>query len=156
VTAHLDTVDPAEELALSGFLTAARNTLDALGCDVVLRAFHPLSVPALHLDDRDSRHEQARAEAEEGADDLWSGILGSLRGGAPRARLVLNHLNPLVRRISSLTDPELVGTAAESLYGQALLMARRPLRPADSALLNRAFIGLLEWATHGTAEGEGA
>jgi molecular chaperone HtpG len=156
VTAHLDTVDPAEELALSGFLTAARNRLDALGCDVVLRSFHPLSVPALHLDDRDSRHEQARAEAEEDADDLWSDILGSLRGGAPRARLVLNHLNPLVRRISSLTDPELVGTAAESLYGQALLMARRPLRPADSALLNRAFIGLLEWATHGTAEGEGA
>jgi molecular chaperone HtpG len=149
VTAHLDAVDPAEELALSGFLAAARAKLDPLGCDVVLRAFHPLSVPALHLDDRAARHEQARAEAEEQADDLWAGILGSLRGSAPRARLVLNHLNPLIRRISSLTEPELIGTATESLYGQALLMAQRPLRPADSALLNRAFIGLLEWATHG-------
>ncbi|WP_320774228.1 HSP90 family protein [Streptomyces sp. CRN 30] len=148
VTAHLDAVDPAEELALSGFLAAARARLDPLGCDVALRAFHPLSVPALHLDDRAARHEQARAEAEEGADDLWAGILGSLRGSAPRARLVLNHLNPLVRRIGSLGDPELIGTATESLYGQALLMAQRPLRPADSALLNRAFIGLLEWATH--------
>lgn len=154
VTAHLDTVDGAEELALSGFLAAARGALDPLGCDVVLRAFHPLSVPALHLDDRQARHEQARAEAEEEADELWAGILGSLRDGAPRARLVLNHLNPLVRRISSLGDPQLVGTAVESLYGQALLMAQRPLRPADTALLNRAFIGLLEWATHdGTAEG---
>ncbi|MBQ1092349.1 HSP90 family protein [Streptomyces sp. B93] len=149
VTAHLDTVDPAEELALSGFLAAARAALDPLGCDVALRAFHPLSVPALHLDDRAARHEQARAEAEERADDLWAGILGSLRGSAPRARLVLNHLNPLVRKVSSLGDRELIGTATESLYGQALLMAQRPLRPADSALLNRAFIGLLEWATHG-------
>ncbi|MYX31603.1 HSP90 family protein [Streptomyces sp. SID8381] len=149
VTAHLDAVDPAEELALAGFLAAARARLDPLGCDVVLRAFHPLSVPALHLDDRSARHERARAEAEEQADDLWAGILGSLRGGAPRARLVLNHLNPLIRRIGSLTDGELIGTATESLYGQALLMAQRPLRPADSALLNRAFIGLLEWATHG-------
>ncbi|MFJ7901680.1 HSP90 family protein [Streptomyces sp. NPDC096198] len=148
VTAHLDAVDPAEELALSGFLGAARAALDPLGCDVVLRAFHPLTVPALHLDDRAARHEQARAEAEEQADDLWTGILGSLRGGAPRARLVLNHLNPLIRRIGSLRDPELIGTATESLYGQALLMAQRPLRPADSALLNRAFIGLLAWATH--------
>ncbi len=43
VTAHLDAVDPAEELALSGFLMAARAKLDPLGCDVVLRAFHPLS-----------------------------------------------------------------------------------------------------------------
>ncbi|MYX47570.1 HSP90 family protein, partial [Streptomyces sp. SID89] len=107
------------------------------------------SVPALHLDDRSARHERARAEAEQQADDLWAGILGSLRGGAPRARLVLNHLNPLIRRIGSLADGELIGTATESLYGQALLMAQRPLRPADSALLNRAFIGLLEWATHG-------
>ncbi|MFJ2813979.1 HSP90 family protein [Streptomyces sp. NPDC087294] len=149
VTAHLDGVDGAEELALAGFLAAARARLDPLGCDVVLRAFHPLSVPALHLDDRAARHEQARAAAEEQADDLWAGILGSLRGSMPRARLVLNHLNPLIRRISSLSDPELIGTATESLYGQALLMAQRPLRPADTALLNRAFIGLLEWATHG-------
>ncbi|GAA2279768.1 molecular chaperone HtpG [Streptomyces ruber] len=153
VTAHLDLVDPAEELALAGFLSAARAALDPLGCDVVLRAFHPLSVPALHLDDRAARHEQARAEAEEQADDLWAGILGSLRGSAPRARLVLNHLNPLIRKVGSLKDPELIGTATESLYGQALLMAQRPLRPADSALLNRAFIGLLEWATH-TESGE--
>ncbi|WP_328433932.1 HSP90 family protein [Streptomyces sp. NBC_00425] len=148
VTAHLDTVASADEPALSGFLAAARAKLDPLGCDVVLRSFHPLSVPALHLDDRAARHEQARADAEEQADDLWAGILGSLRGSAPRARLVLNHLNPLIRRISSLRDPELIGTATESLYGQALLMAQRPLRPADSALLNRSFIGLLEWATH--------
>ncbi|MFI0808345.1 HSP90 family protein [Streptomyces echinatus] len=153
VTAHLDAVDPGEELALSGFLAAARDRLDPLGCDVVLRAFHPLTVPALHLDDRAARHEQARAAAEEQADDLWAGILGSLRGSAPRARLVLNHLNPLVRRIGALGDPELIGTATESLYGQALLMAQRPLRPADSALLNRAFIGLLEWATHGEGHG---
>ncbi|MFY4718421.1 HSP90 family protein [Streptomyces sp. LaBMicrA B280] len=152
VTAHLDGVDPGVELLLTGFLAAARAKLDPLGCDVVLRAFHPLSVPALHLDDRAARHEQARADAEEQADDLWAGILGSLRGGAPRARLVLNHLNPLVRRLSSLDDAELIGTAVESLYGQALLTAQRPLRPADSALLNRAFIDLLEWATRGTAD----
>jgi molecular chaperone HtpG len=119
---------------------------------VVLRAFHPLTVPALHLDDRAARHEQARAEEEARADDLWAGILGSLRGSAPRARLVLNHLNPLIRRIGSL-DGELAGTATEALYGQALLMAQRPLRPADSALLNRAFMGLLEWATHDQENG---
>ncbi|WP_202453969.1 MULTISPECIES: HSP90 family protein [unclassified Streptomyces] len=146
VTAHLDAVDPAEELALGPFLAAARARLDPLGCDVVVRAFHPVTTPALHLDDRSVRHERARAEAEARADDLWAGILGSLRGSAPRARLVLNQLNPLIRRIGSLDTPELAATATEALYGQALLMAQRPLRPADSALLNRAFMGLLEWA----------
>lgn len=152
VTAHLDPVDPAEELALAGFLGAARGKLDPLGCDVVLRTFHPVSVPALHLDDRSARQERNRAEeadrAEERGDDLWAGIIGSLRGSAPRAQLVLNHHNPLVRKVARIDGPELVGTVAEALYGQALLMAQRPLRPADSALLNRAFLDLLQWATH--------
>jgi molecular chaperone HtpG len=33
-------------------------------------------------------------------------------------------------------------------------MAQRPLRPADAALLNRAFLGLLQWAAQ-TADGPG-
>ncbi|BDM69235.1 molecular chaperone HtpG [Streptomyces nigrescens] len=154
VAAHLDPVEPAEELAVSGFLGAARGKLDPLGVDVVLRTFHPVSVPALHLDDRSARQERARAEEEAQADDLWAGILGSLRGSQPRARLVLNHHNPLVRSIARIEDRELAGTAAEALYGQALLMAQRPLRPADSALLNRAFLELLRWATHSDGQEE--
>ncbi|MFE4170945.1 HSP90 family protein [Streptomyces sp. NPDC056909] len=151
VTAHLDPVEPRQELALASFLATARTRLDPLGCDVALRSFQPVTVPALFLDDRAARHERDRAAAEESADSLWTGILGALRGSAPRARLVLNHNNPLVRRIAAISDAELAGTAVESLYGQALLMAQRPLRPADTSLLNRAFLGLLEWATHPVA-----
>ncbi|WP_405424199.1 HSP90 family protein [Streptomyces erythrochromogenes] len=151
VTERLDPVPTAAELALAPFLATARTRLEAQSCDVVLRAFHPVTVPALYLDDRQARQERDRTTAMESADSLWSGILGALRGSAPRARLVLNHNNPLIRRISGLQDEALTGTAVESLYGQALLMSQRPLRPADSALLNRAFLGLLEWATHTTA-----
>ncbi|MGW6570633.1 HSP90 family protein [Streptomyces sp. NPDC054945] len=148
VTERLDPVPTATELALAPFLATARTRLEAQGCDVVLRAFQPVSVPALYLDDRQARQERDRTAALESADSLWSGILGALRGSAPRARLVLNHNNPLIRRIAALPDEALTGTAVESLYGQALLMSQRPLRPADSTLLNRAFLGLLEWATH--------
>ncbi|MEV7613170.1 HSP90 family protein [Streptomyces sp. NPDC089799] len=148
VTDRLDQVPTSAELALAPFLATARTRLEAQSCDVVLRAFQPVSVPALYLDDRQARQERDRATAEENADSLWSGILGALRGSGPRARLVLNHNNPMVRRIAQLPDEALTATAVESLYGQALLMSQRPLRPADSTLLNRAFLGLLEWATH--------
>ncbi|MER8045409.1 HSP90 family protein, partial [Streptomyces sp. NPDC094032] len=110
VADRLDAVAPAHERALTGFLSLARTTLDALGCDVALRAFRPVTLPALLLD----------------------------------GRLVLNHHSPLVRRIAALDDPTLTATAVEALYGQALLMAQRPLRPADNALLNRTFLGLLD------------
>ncbi|MFF0449319.1 HSP90 family protein [Streptomyces sp. NPDC004609] len=151
VTERLDPVSTTAELALASFLATARTRLDPHSCDVALRAFQPVTVPALFLDDRQARHERDRASAQESADSLWNDLLGSLRGSAPRARLVLNHNNPLIRRIASLPDPELTATAVEALYGQALLMSQRPLRPADSTLLNRAFLGLLEWATHSAA-----
>ncbi|HSA51292.1 MAG TPA: HSP90 family protein [Yinghuangia sp.] len=155
VTAHLDPVDPSVELAAGAFLTLARGVLDPLSCEASLRAFHPVSVPALLLDGRDEQGERKRAQSEADAaaagDTLWAGILGALRGDAPRARLVLNHLNPLVRRIIAVGDADLVRTTVEGLYGQALLLSRRPLTTAESALLNRSFLGLLERAVHDNA-----
>lgn len=149
VTAHLDAVEPAAELAAAAFLHTAREVLAQFDCDVALRAFHPVSAPALLLDNREARHERTRGELAGSADGLWSDILGSLRSPqAPRAQLVLNHLNPLVRRAASVTGRDLAVTAVEALYGQALLMTRRPLRASESALLNRAFIGLLDHAMH--------
>jgi len=146
VTTALDPADAAAELALAGLLATARATLDPLDCDVILRAFHPVSVSALHLDSRGARNERARAEVTAEADDLWAEILGALKSSAPRAQLVLNHNSPVVRALARVTDPALLATAVESLYGQALLMTHRPLRPADAALLNRAFGELLSRA----------
>ncbi|MEE4542752.1 HSP90 family protein [Streptomyces sp. V4-01] len=148
VAAHLDAVEPGAELAAAGFLHIAREVVAQFDCDVVLRSFHPVSAPALLLDNREARHERSRSELADSADGLWADILGSLRAQAPRAQLVLNHLNPLVRRAASITERGLAVTAVEALYGQALLMTRRPLRATESALLNRAFIGLLDHAMH--------
>jgi molecular chaperone HtpG len=147
VVANLDPVSAEQELALAGFLGVARARLDGLDCDVVLRAFHPVTVPALYLDSGDARRERARAQAEAEADDLWSDILSTLRSTAPRAQLVLNYHNPVIRHVASLANEELAGTAVEAIYGQALLMTHRPLRPVDTALLNRAFGALLSWAS---------
>ncbi|MEU4342797.1 HSP90 family protein [Nocardia sp. NPDC023852] len=156
ITAALDPVDPAEELAFTPVLGLARTVLDPLSCDVILRAFHPVSVPALYLDGRAARNERTRTETVEDADELWTEILGALEAAAPRARLVLNYHSPIVRRLTRIEDPGFLKTAVESLYGQALLMTHRPLRAADTALLNRAFGEFLGWATqHAAGRGEG-
>jgi molecular chaperone HtpG len=148
LTARLDGVPPAAEHALAPFLDRARKVLGRLRCDVVLRAFDPISLPGLYLDDREAAHERRRADVAEAADDLWGGILTSLERDTPRAQLVLNHRNALVRRVGALDDDDLVALAVESLYVQSLLMAHQPLQPADVAALNRSFTGLLDWATH--------
>ncbi|MFE4632928.1 HSP90 family protein [Streptomyces sp. NPDC056773] len=148
VTAHLDAVDPSAELRAAAFLAVARETVGVHDCDVLLRDFQPVTASALLLDNREARHERTRSSLAADSDGVWADILGSLRNETPRAQLVLNHLNPLVRQAITIAERGLAVTTAEALYGQALLLSRRPLRASESALLNRAFIGLLTHAMH--------
>jgi molecular chaperone HtpG len=57
----------------------------------------------------------------------------------------------LVRRVTVLPEPALIAVSVEALYGQALLLGYHPIRPADAALLNRSFLGLLDRAVPGGA-----
>ncbi|HEX6967787.1 MAG TPA: HSP90 family protein [Micromonosporaceae bacterium] len=151
LSTRFDGLDPGVELALRPFVAAAQRALDRLGCEVVLRAYDPVALPALYLVSRAAAFHEQLESSRERADEVWAGVLDAIaRSGPPeRPQLVLNHRNPLVRRISKLTDPELIGLAVEALYGQALLLGYHPIRPADAALLNNSFLGLLGRAVPG-------
>ncbi|WP_410675625.1 HSP90 family protein [Amycolatopsis sp. cmx-4-68] len=141
------TLDSATALATRPFVAAAQRHLDRLGCEVVLREFEPASLPVLYLLDRAAAFAGELRATKQQVDELWAGVLSAFEKPADdRPQLVLNHRNPLVRRICLLGDDTLRGLAVESLYGQALLFGRHPIRPADAALLNRSFLGLLEQA----------
>ncbi|TYK43228.1 HSP90 family protein [Actinomadura decatromicini] len=162
LTTTFGVLDPATELALRPFIAAAQRAVERLGCEVVVREFDPASLPALFLTSRDAQFREELKRAREEADELWADVLGAVgaSAGVERPQLVLNYRNPLARRVTSLGDgdtgggaetthrTELVELAVQALYGQALLLGHHPLRPADTAVLNRSFIGLLEWAVH--------
>ncbi len=148
LAARFEAVDPGVELSLRPFLAAAQRALDPLGCEAVLRAFEPSRLPALYLVDRAAAFQQELRATKERADPLWADVLSALDSGArdTRPQLMLNYRNPLVRRVCMLSDPALARVAVEALYGQALLLGYHPIRPADAALLNRSFLGLLDQA----------
>ncbi len=84
---------------------------------MVLRDFDPAALPALYLTSRAARHDAQAKEAAEGAGEMWADVLGALdAGGGEKPQLVLNHRNPLVRRVTQLSDPALAATAVEALY----------------------------------------
>ena len=147
-------LDTETELRLRPFLAAAQRRLDRLGCEVVIRAFDPATTPALYLISRAAAFHDEFTASRGAADDLWGGVLDALAQVAPaeRPQLVLNHRNPMVRRVVALADPELAGLAVESLYGQALMLGHHPIRPADAALLTNSFLGLLNRAVPNTEE----
>jgi molecular chaperone HtpG len=148
---RFDALDPGIELSLRPFLAAAQRAMDPLGCEVVLRSYEPAGTAATYLIDRDTAFRGELQRTRDQADPLWAGVLDAIDRGARdvRPQLVLNYRNPLVRRLTLLVQPELIGVSVEALYGQALLLGYHPIRPADAALLNRSFLGLLERAIPG-------
>ncbi|GAA1269579.1 HSP90 family protein [Saccharothrix xinjiangensis] len=148
VLAALDDPDPELERALLARLDQAREVLERHDCEAVPRDFDPGSLPALLVTNAEAERRRDAQQAGEDADPLWAELLGSLVESASGAaqRLVLNCRNPLVRRLTQLTDPALVELTVESLYVHALLQARRPMRPKDTAALNRSFLDLLDRA----------
>jgi molecular chaperone HtpG len=147
LSTSFDSLDPDTELQLRPFVQLAQDALDSVGCEVVVRAFEPASLPALYLVDRSAQFASELRATRDRADALWSEVLGALdTHDDSRPQLVLNHRSPLVRRMASLGDRELAQLAVEGLYGHALMLGYHPISPADSALVNRSFLGLLDQA----------
>jgi molecular chaperone HtpG len=144
---HFEAPDPQTQLRLQPLVSAATDVLDPLHCAVLPRAFEPATLPALYLVGRQAIQAEEMREARAASTGLWSEVLSTVDEGLPdRPQLVLNLRSPVVRRMMELPDPRLAGLAVQALYGQALLHGHHPLRPQDSALLNRSFVGLLDWA----------
>ncbi|GGJ74612.1 molecular chaperone HtpG [Pilimelia anulata] len=152
---RFDGLAPGLELTLTDFLAAAGRGLEPVGCEVVLRAFDPVSLPALYLASRSALFHGELTATRERVDDAWAGVLDAIAAATPadRPQLVLNYRNPLVRRVTGLADPELAATAVQGLYGQALLLGHHPIRPAEAALMNGSFLGLIDRAV-ATQDGE--
>ncbi|WP_432942234.1 HSP90 family protein [Kribbella sp. CA-253562] len=147
LSTSFDSLDPQTELELRPFVQLAQEALDSVGCEVVVRAFDPASLSAIYLVDRSAQFASELRATRERTDALWSEVLGALdTHDDSRPQLVLNHRSPLVRRMAALADPELAKLAVEGLYGHALMLGYHPIGPADSALVNRSFLGLLDQA----------
>ncbi|MEU0096636.1 HSP90 family protein [Kribbella sp. NPDC006257] len=147
LSTSFDSLAPETELELRPFVRLAQEALDAVGCEVVVRAFDPAGLPAIYLVDRSAQFAAELRSTKSKADALWSEVLGALdTHDDSRPQLVLNHRSPLVRRMAGLVDPELARLAVEGLYGHALMLGYHPISPADSALVNRSFLGLLDQA----------
>ena len=148
LTTRFQALDLSDELALQPFVQAAQRAMDRLGCEVVIRSFEPASLASLYLVDREVAFRGELRATKDRADPLWADVLSALDSAARdvRPQLVLNFRSPLVQRVAALGDPDLVGLAVDALYGQSLLLGYHPIRPADAALLNRSFLGLLDRA----------
>jgi molecular chaperone HtpG len=138
----LDERDEAFEL-----VRLADEVLAPYQCAVELKKFFPEGLPALYSTDPDAGLYRSLDEAKEVSNPLWSSVLEHLAGpsAGPHARLFLNYLNPMIRRMARVRDPALLRRTVEMLYIQSLLLGHQPLNTRELTLLNEGLIGLIEW-----------
>lgn len=117
----------------------ATQALRGFGLEVQIKKFLPADLPALHADDEQAAFHRDLQRAREGADDLFGSVLDGLGQALPPSTptLYLNLHNPVIVRLLDVHDAKLARTLVEMLYVQSLLLAHRPLRSGEMALLNR-------------------
>lgn len=145
---RFDALDAQTEFATRDFLATARHALASKGCEPAIRSFSPASLPVLYLEGSDARYATGLREAREEADGIWAELLEDAGNDDTLPVLMFNYRNPLVARLTSTVDARVVELSTEALYGYAMLASNRPLRAADVAGVNHAFLGLVEHAIH--------
>lgn len=123
----------------------AASVLRGFGCEIQIKKFLPADLPALYAGDEQAAFMRDLERAREGSDDLFGSLLDGIGAGLPPSSpvLYLNLHNPVIVRLLDVHDPKLVRTLVEMLYVQSLLLAHRPLKSGEMALLNRGLKDLI-------------
>jgi molecular chaperone HtpG len=119
------------------------------------KKFLPREMPTLYSTTGEGNFFRSLERSKEVANPLWSGVLGNISkksDGVPHARLCFNYDNPLVRRLAAVTDRNLLRSAIQMLYVQALLLGHHPLSSREMRLVNEGLLGLID---AGISAGEG-
>lgn len=143
----LEEITAAERQRGERLLRAADEALLPFECQAKLRRFLPADLPVLYAMSDEVQFLRQLQTAQENSNGIFSGALASMLSGVeerPLATLYLNLNSPIVRRLVTTADPELLASMARVLYVQALLAGGHPLRGGELKTMNQALLDLLE------------
>ena len=143
----LEEVTAVEQMRGAQLLRTADRVLLPFECQVKLRRFLPTDLPVLYAMSDEVQFLRQLQSAQENSSGIFSGALASMLSGMeerPLATLYLNLNSPIVRRLVTTDDTELLASMVQVLYVQALLAGGHPLRGGELKTMNQALLGLLE------------
>lgn len=132
--------------------------LQRFRCQAQLRRFKPEEIPVLYTLSQESAHLRSLESAKEVSTDALSSVLGSLGAvmkDTAYANIYFNLSNPVVEKIFNLTNREMMQSAIEMLYCNALMMGHYPMSRQEMALLNQGIVRFIDWGIHITHQDGG-
>lgn len=132
-------------------LAAARIALDPAGVEVVLREFSPTSLSVLFLPDADVAGQALAETVRDRAEGVWGALLEAADpfGDSRKPLLVLNARSPVISRLASANDDQLLQAAVRGLYVQALLAGQHPMDVQARSWADQTFTSLIELSLKG-------
>lgn len=123
-------------------------TLQSFKCQVQMKRFKPSELPALYTLSKESSALRSIEKAKESSPDLLAAVLGNLGVGlneSAYSTLYFNLDNPMVQRVFSSAHPEMLPTAVEVLYTNALMMGHYPMTRQELHAMNKGVVRFIEW-----------
>jgi molecular chaperone HtpG len=137
-----------EQAEVETFLDLANRTLAPFECAVEIRSFSPSELPALYTESSEVLFMRSLSDTKEMTTGLWSSVLDEMAAGIKLdswAQLCFNYGNPVVHKISKISDQALMEYAIQLIYVQSVMFSHRPLNPKEMALLNKSLLGFIQW-----------
>lgn len=155
LTQQFDELSLDEREEIFDFLKLVDVALQPFQCAGDVKRFQPVELPTLFTTNEEANFLRSVDQSKDVADDLWSGVLDNISEDSMQsayAELCLNYNNPLIKRLSRLSNRDVVRRAVELLYVQALLMGHFPLRAREMGVLNNGLLELIELAVAAESE----
>ncbi|WKD61737.1 heat shock protein 90 [Corynebacterium ciconiae DSM 44920] len=147
----------SEEAPFLPLIAAAEEALASQRVSVLVRRFHPVSVPVVYLPDEGGAGRQIE-ERLHNANDLMGQIVASagrarIRAAhSPGAQLVLNADCAVINQLSGVSDRhQLTRSAIRGLYVQALLAGHHPLTTQARSWSSSALTTLISLSLAGSS-----
>ncbi len=125
----------------------ADTVLQEYKCTANARKFAPVDLPTLFVANDSATFLRSIEQSQDVADDMWGEILETLSHDARTdsySQLVLNFRNPLIQRLATVENRDLVRRIIQVLYLQSLLLGNYPLAPDERNILASGLLGLLD------------
>lgn len=142
----LEDLDLDERELSFNLIKVADLVLQQFKCSCEIKKFLPPDVPVLYSSSPQAAFGRSIEQAKEVSAPLWSSLLDGLAGQVgcqAYSQLCFNFNNPLVIKLCSITDRNLLENVIQMLYVQALLLGHHPLNAKEQSLLNEGMISLI-------------
>lgn len=143
----LNEVSQTEKEHSKEFLNIASEVLSDWDCKAILSKFYPSDLTVLYSIDEKAKFLRQVQHAQEQSVGIYSDVLSSFLTGVetqPVAALYFNVNNPLVRRLCSLKNTEILKDTINILYTQALLAGGHHLQGGELRAMNNSLLELIE------------